>query len=165
MMAPGPQETAEKTEPDPPSPMWPDGERGKRLVEHLKLIQAVTTRQNHSGFVVKGWSVTTTGAILAFSMLHPEVSFLSFAGVISAGVCWWLDAHFLDFERQFRCLYKAAHDLKSVPEFSMEPRPWVSADFTSVKKCALRKTVLLIHGPMMLFSIVGGVVGVVRALH
>ncbi len=73
-------------------------------LKYLEMIQTLISRMASNSFVVKGWSVTLAGAIMAFSasvgsgwsMLVALLTSISF---------WWLDAYYLGQERRYRVLF------------------------------------------------------------
>jgi len=73
-------------------------------VKYLEMVQAIIGRMASNSFVVKGWSLTITGAILAFATSSEN----GWSGAIALIPClafWRLDAHYLRQERLYRCLF------------------------------------------------------------
>jgi len=133
---------------------WPEGEEGKRLVEHLKLVQAVIARMNHNSFVVKAWSATLTGALLALAFQKPEHWAVAWAAPAAPLMCWWLDAFYLRAERRFRELFDALRNpTTSAAPFTMNPEPFVTP-FSSWSQCLRGPVVAGIHGPVLGAAIV-----------
>lgn len=73
-------------------------------IKHLEMIQAIINRQANNSFLLKGWAVTITVALLAFSTKIPQGNYrwLIIAPLI---IFWFLDAYYLSQERLFRDLY------------------------------------------------------------
>lgn len=74
------------------------------LSQHLQFIQDVINRMSNNSFLIKGWSVTVSSAILAFVVNNPKPLFAVIA-LFSSLSFWGLDAYYLRQERLFRCLY------------------------------------------------------------
>ncbi|MGZ3102144.1 hypothetical protein [Streptomyces sp. H62] len=85
-------------------------------IRHLELIQLTVARMGSNSFVIKGWSLTLTGALLAFAVGNDDasVALVSFVPVVAF---WFLDGHFVYQERLFRRLY----DRVRRPEPAVEP--------------------------------------------
>jgi hypothetical protein len=67
------------------------------------MIQAIISRMASNSFLVKGWSVTLAGAIMAFSAaVNSGWSML--VAILTATGFFWLDAFYLGQERLYRCL-------------------------------------------------------------
>ena len=77
-------------------------EENKR--KHLEMIQSVISRMAHNSFLLKGWSVTLSAAVLA--LLTKESSNGSvFIALLPAIMFWGLDGYFLRQELLFRRHY------------------------------------------------------------
>lgn len=73
-------------------------------IKHLELIQDVITRLSNSGFVIKGWCLTVSAALLGFSLENAN-PWLALLSVATTSMFWGLDTYFLRSERLFRALY------------------------------------------------------------
>lgn len=74
------------------------------VTTHLEFIQNIINRMSNNSFLIKGWSVTVSSAILAFIVNNPKPLFAVIA-LFSSLSFWGLDAYYLRQERLFRCLY------------------------------------------------------------
>jgi hypothetical protein len=73
-------------------------------VEHLKLIQGVVGRMASNSFLIKGWTITLTAALLGLAKADSEAAFAWInVGVIA--VFALLDSYYLATERSYRALY------------------------------------------------------------
>lgn len=73
-------------------------------LKYLEMIQALISRMASNSFVVKGWSVTLAGAIMAFSASVGSAWSMLVALPTSVSF-WWLDAYYLGQERRYRVLF------------------------------------------------------------
>jgi hypothetical protein len=125
-------------------------------VKHLEFIQGVISRQAGNSFLIKGWSVTISGAIYGFAINGINWK-LALFGLAPALIFWCLDGYYLWQERLFRCLYHDVSISPDVPRFSMSTEAykknerWLSA--------IRRYTVW----PLYLSIIAGGIVTAVLA--
>ena len=75
-------------------------------LKHLEFIQNVITRMNTNSFLIKGWVITITGALMALAAQNYNEKFISInLGVLAA--FWILDGFYLSQERKFRRLYSS----------------------------------------------------------
>src|SRR4051812_13165476 len=81
-----------------------DGVEPNRI-KHLELVQAVVARLAGSSFLVKGWAVTITTALVGFAVSQNE-SRLAWIAIAPVLLFWWLDAYYLWAERLFRGLHE-----------------------------------------------------------
>ena len=73
-------------------------------IEHLKFIQSTITRMNTNSFMIKGWSLTITSALLALYASTDNIKFILIA-IIPTFLFWLLDTYYLQQERKFRGIY------------------------------------------------------------
>ncbi|MGW4238447.1 hypothetical protein ACWEJP_16680 [Streptomyces sp. NPDC004749] len=73
-------------------------------VKHLEFVQSVIARLSNNSFLVKGWTLTLAGALLAFATSDAGWPAAGTA-LISLVAFWFLDGYFLYRERLFRMLY------------------------------------------------------------
>jgi hypothetical protein len=103
-------------------------------LKHLDYIQATIARQASHSFAVKGWSLTLSSAIYAYTASHLHW-WNSLVGLLPAIAFGWLDAFYLRQERLFRELYNAViKENTDVPLFSMSTAPY--ADASLYPKCS-----------------------------
>lgn len=73
-------------------------------IEHLKMIQTNIARMASYSFIVKGWSVTSIGAMYAYWLTNKSNYWLLL--ILGLTVLFWFhDAYYLMLERAFRKLY------------------------------------------------------------
>ncbi|MDG9728642.1 MULTISPECIES: hypothetical protein [unclassified Streptomyces] len=116
-------------------------------VKHLELIQMVVARMGNNSFLIKGWSLTVTGALLAFAVGNSEasVAVVSFVPIVAF---WFLDAYFLYQERLFRRLY----DRVRRPDATVEPFAMDVAqgrEPAGVLKAAVSPTLSFFYGGLL----------------
>ena len=80
--------------------------------KHLDYIQSIVTRMNSNSFLIKGWSITITSALLALAASTKNLSIL-FIAIIPMVAFWILDAFYLQYERKFRGLYEKVIEAES----------------------------------------------------
>ena len=110
----------------------------EKVVEHLKIIQAVINRLGRNGLWVKTWSlslIVTATILIAIHYVHrPYLCLVLIPFVL---VFWILDGYFLWQERLFRKVYDDIR-VQSDTDFQMDPlkhrnKPkcnWLSAIFS-----------------------------------
>ena len=74
------------------------------FTKHLEFIQNIINRMSNNSFLLKGWNVTVSSAILALIVNNPQPLFAIIA-LFSSLSFWGLDAYYLRQERLFRSLY------------------------------------------------------------
>ena len=79
-------------------------EMSDKQIKHLEFIQNVIARMNTDSFQLKSWSITIMAALLALYASSQNVTFIVIA-VIPTVIFWFLDAYYLQQERQFRGIY------------------------------------------------------------
>lgn len=95
------------------------------FTKHLEFIQNIINRMSNNSFLLKGWNVTVSSAILALIISDPNPLFAGVA-LFSALSFWGLDAYYLRQERLFRSLYNdlrlstIAKKTKKVEVFSLD---------------------------------------------
>lgn len=93
--------------------------------KHLEFIQNVINRMSNNSFLLKGWNVTVSSAILALIISNPN-PLLAVVALLSSLSFWGLDAYYLRQERLFRSLYDdlrvstPAKGTKKVEVFSLD---------------------------------------------
>ena len=93
----------------------------EKVVEHLKIIQAVIDRLGHNSLWVKTWSlalIVATAILIAIHYVHrPYFSLMLIPFVLGF---WILDGFFLWQERLFRQVYDEVR-IQSDTDFKMDP--------------------------------------------
>lgn len=116
-------------------------------LKHLEFIQATINRMANNSFLLKGWSITLVGGLLAFSFKEMNCFYI----IISLAVLfffWLLDGYYLSQERLFIKLYnhvrkKEANEI----DFSMKTEHFQNRCAWSI--CAFSKTLLLFYGGLL----------------
>lgn len=87
------------------------------------MVQAVINRMAQTSFILKGWAITVTTAILAYS-IGASNGYLGLIALLPSLMFWGLDSYYLWQERLFRSLYEAVRSHSdNVPEYSMNTKP------------------------------------------
>ncbi|MFI2378132.1 hypothetical protein ACH5AO_24195 [Streptomyces sp. NPDC018964] len=78
---------------------------GEQELKHLELLQSVISRLGSNSFVVKGWSITLSGVLIAVADRSPAWKPVTVTVAVAVGF-WLLDGYYLRQERLFRTLYE-----------------------------------------------------------
>ncbi|MET8150274.1 hypothetical protein ACIBSW_13290 [Actinoplanes sp. NPDC049668] len=120
-------------------------------VKHLELVQGVVTRQSTNSFLVKGWAITITTALLAFQANKPGLRIAAVA-FLPALAFWLLDSYFLQQERLFRHLYNDIRRKEPATEpFSMDIRPYLSRE--KLSRVSWSITLRTFYGLLLLLTL------------
>lgn len=76
------------------------------FIKTIDLLQSCITRMSQNSFMVKGWTITLTGIILALVPETFDVRLLCIICLILILCFWILDTFYLQKERLFRHKYK-----------------------------------------------------------
>jgi len=76
----------------------------EKKLKHLEFIQKTIERMATNSFLLKGWSLTITTALIAVSVKEQNIKFL-FISILPIFVFWFLDSYYLKQEKLFRRLY------------------------------------------------------------
>jgi hypothetical protein len=90
--------------------------------KHMDYVQAVISRLANNSFVMKGWALTLSSALLGFAASQGQ-AMLAFAAVVPAMAFWLLDTYFLRQERAFRDMFDDIA-AKKVTDFQIKPAPY-----------------------------------------
>ena len=125
------------------------------IIKHLELIENVINRMAQVSFIIKGWTITLTIALLAAAMSTTN-SWLGIFALASTCVFWGLDAYYLRQEKLFRKLYdkvRLGPNESSIPAFSMDTdnfqgvvRPWF--------QMLWNPTIMPLHGILLVLAII-----------
>jgi len=116
-------------------------------LKHLEFVQAAINRMANNSFLLKGWSVTLLGGLVAISLKEIDSRYVivSFAVLI---FFWLLDSYYLSYERSFVKLYDHVRLAESGnTDFSMDPKPFRAG--TSWWKSAFSTTIALFYGGLL----------------
>jgi hypothetical protein len=113
-------------------------------IKHLEFIQTAINRMAGNSFLLKGWSVTLAGGLLALSFKEIDRRYLYVALAI-LGLFWLLDSYYLSRERGFVRLYNHVRQQPAEKtDFSMDIMrhakawAWLASAFS--------RTLLLFYG-------------------
>lgn len=104
-------------------------------LRHLDLIQSTVARLAGNSFLVKGWAITVSGALIGFALNQSSTGLAILSGVAIAAF-WLLDAYFLRAERLFRALY----DEVRAKDERVEPFWMGATGKTFVRRVRVRET-------------------------
>ena len=109
----------------------------EKIVEHLKIIQAVIDRLGRNSFWVKTWSLLLVIGLILIAIHYVHLPYFSLILIPFVLGFWILDGYFLWQERLFRQVYDEVR-VQSDTDFQMDPikhrsKPkcsWLSAIFS-----------------------------------
>ena len=120
------------------------------LAKHLEFIQNIINRMSNNSFLLKGWNVTLSSAILALIISNPNPLF-AIVALLSSLSFWGLDAYYLRQERLFRSLYDdlrvsaVATKTKRVEVFSLDTTKY-EVQVPSWFRTLWSKSIFWLHG-------------------
>src|SRR5690606_19628921 len=104
-------------------------------------------------FIIKGWSITLTSALFALAAKDSDQKYVIIT-YFSILFFWLLNSFFLQFERQFRCLY---NDVRTKAEDSIDFSMDISS-FNDEKEtfCSafFSKSLMLFYIPQICISVI-----------
>jgi len=74
-------------------------------LKHLEFIQAVIARMAGNSFLLKGWSVTLSTAVIGFAVAKDSNLKFAVLALLPPALFLFLDAYYLHQERLFRGLH------------------------------------------------------------
>jgi len=89
-------------------------------LKYFDLIQGAISRMAANSFLLKGWDVTLTAAILGLAAKDAKAG-IALVALVPVLAFWGLDAYYLTLERKFRALWNAAIAAPAPPSFVMSP--------------------------------------------
>ncbi|REH21513.1 hypothetical protein SAMN05428941_3335 [Streptomyces sp. 2114.2] len=121
-------------------------------IKHLEFIQATIARLGNNSFLIRGWTVTVTGALIAVSVQVNEWRIAAVALLIGFAF-WILDASYLRRERMFRLLYDEAalRNPPRVPLFSMDINPYMAT--IGWRKVITSSSIVMIYLPVLMLDL------------
>jgi hypothetical protein len=113
------------------------------------MIQAVIARMAGNSFLIKGWSITLTAALLGFAAKDHDASFawIAFGAAVVFAV---LDGRYLALERRYIALYKAATAPDADVGWSLDAG---DPGFGDVINAVASWSVAMVHGTTMLAAL------------
>lgn len=122
------------------------------LIKHLEFVHSAVTRLANNSFLIRGWSITLTGALVGVSVSGEDKT-LALASLITVIGFWALDAFYLRQERMFRKLYSSvAHGETGIPAFSMDISPYRS--LVRRRNVIFSPAICIFHAPLLLVVLV-----------
>ena len=131
------------------------------FTKHLEFIQNIINRMSNNSFLLKGWNVTVSSAILALIIGNPNPLF-AIVALLSSLSFWGLDAYYLRQERLFRSLYDdlrvdaSTKKAKKVEVFSLDTDKY-ETQVSSWFRTLWSKSVIWLHGviiAVVIFTII-----------
>jgi len=117
-------------------------------LKYLEFVQSAISRMASNSFLIKGWSVALSTAVLGFSVKESNWA-LALIAAAPAAAYWMLDAYYLGLERLFRHLWgTAVADAEA--KFNMDPGQLSLKDWF---KAAWSPAVWLVHLPVIVTSL------------
>jgi hypothetical protein len=125
-----------------------------KKIKHLEFIQTVIARQAKNSFLLKGWIVTITAAMITFIPKNNDVKpILSVYGLIF--IFWILDSYYLFQEKLFRALYDHVRTLgEDEINFDMNTNHFKKKINCTWLDVAISRTLLVFYIPLMIFTII-----------
>ena len=119
------------------------------LHKHLEFVQAVIARLANNSFLMKGWTLTVSLALLGYAVAHTSAR-VALLSVVPVLAFWYLDGYYLRQERLFRALYRHVSS-SGVPAFAMDVSPYAG----EVKRRAVLKseTLVVFYGMLLLVAV------------
>ena len=91
----------------------------EEFIAYLGMIQGVINRMANCAFLIKGWSISLTAAIIALAAtLKNDTIF--FVAIIPILLFWWLDSFFFWQEKNYRNIYASVVEKKKRYELKQE---------------------------------------------
>lgn len=115
----------------------------ERLIAYLGMIQGVITRMANNAFLIKGWSVGLTTAMLALASGTKNEIFCLISA-LPVLLFWWLDAFFFYQEKKYRDIYDYAKSKNLTEEnlFSLDPNMLIDRKKEKDSKLSVRWQVM-----------------------
>ncbi|WP_377111656.1 hypothetical protein [Pseudoalteromonas sp. M58] len=120
--------------------------------KRLELIQLIITRVANNSFLLKGWSLTVSTAIVGIASKSEGIAgdYFMLSPVI---LFWYLDSYYLSQERAFRKLYEKAIT-EQATNYSLDNREFLNGTL-SILSTAKSRTVLPFYLAQILFIYFG----------
>lgn len=90
--------------------------------KHMDYVQAVINRLAGNSFLMKGWALTVSSALLGLAVSESK-PLLALVAAMPALAFWVQDTYFLRQERAFRAMFDDIA-AKRVPGFEIRPAPY-----------------------------------------
>jgi hypothetical protein len=112
-------------------------------IAYLSMIQGVISRMANNAFLIKGWSIGLTTAMLALAGGTKNELFCLIS-IIPTFLFWWLDAFFFYQEKKYRTIYNYAksQNLTSLDLYNLDPNMNIAQETEVKKKVYIRWVVM-----------------------
>ena len=120
----------------------------------LDHLQSVIQRLAGNSFLIKGWAVTLSSALLGLSVKGTNSAAVAYLAILPTVVFWLLDAYYLALEREFRDKYAAAMATDELPSFNLVVSR-ITID--RLRKAALAPATLLPYLALFVCEVIFGV--------
>ncbi|MBS1595796.1 MAG: hypothetical protein JST90_15900 [Bacteroidetes bacterium] len=117
------------------------------MEKHLEFAQGVINRMGQNSFLLKGWAVTLTAALLALAAKDSNQKFVYIA-YFPAVTFWILDSYYLYQERLFRKVYNHVRHQKTI-DYSLSTKSF-DKGLADWFRAARSKTIVIFYG--MIFT-------------
>jgi hypothetical protein len=132
-------------------------------IKHIELIQAVITRMASNSFLLKGWSVTLSAALIGLAVGKDVNMKFAFLALFPPVLFWGLDAFYMRQERLFRQLYdriRVMSDadwrangmfiMSSTADVEIQVPSWLSTIFEPIVAVVHLLVIILVYGILWL---------------
>lgn len=120
-------------------------------LKHLEFIQSAIIRMAQNSFLLRGWSITLVGGLLALSFKEMSHLYVAIAAAVLM-FFWFLDSYYLRQERLFIRLYNHVRRTRGKgTDFSMDTQPFHSE--VSWFDCWVSTTMKLFYGGLLLVGV------------
>lgn len=116
--------------------------------KHMDYLQTVIGRLAGNSFLLKGWCVTLTVALMGFAFTREEPA-LAALGVVATVALWIVDAYFLRWERGYRDLFREVAAGR-IGGFLMDASSFAKVNLWRI---AFRGTLAFFYGPLTLIGV------------
>lgn len=120
-------------------------ENSELKIHYLDMIQDVIKRMQNNSFILKGWAVSLIAGI--FALISKEARISCFATAYMPVLLFWiLDSYYLQLERKYRVLYKAAIKKNSLEiDFNLDAPKARWEDKTTYLQSLISKTEVIFY--------------------
>ena len=80
-------------------------EAEEKLHKEIDLVQGCINRMSNNSFLLKGWTISINGVVLALFSENINKFFIGLIIIMITFIFWCLDTYYLHLERMFRSLY------------------------------------------------------------
>ena len=128
----------------------------EKVVEHLKMTQAVINRLGRDSFLVKGWSMTIiVAAMVLIAKSDIQNPYFVLGLIVPVFGFWILDGYFLRQERLFREIYNEIR-IQGNTDFEMDAQKHKNKPKCSWPAAMFSGTLILFYVVELIF--IGGIV-------